>query len=230
MTLGRGDFITFSLRATATSIVDQLHLSAARRRIIPRLLFSLSNGGFLAWFTRELLAPCFFFLRATAASNVGHTQTACTAPLFSQNSRRWVMRIYYGYHGGSSRSSLLIRPVLRELLKTAGSLAASKLNEQVCVSLSSMQTLQRSTWKVETCLKSCYHYAVVKTRCTLKTLLRITPPYPAKWFWSFVRWLCFSSPYFSVPLVCLLWANLGFSHFRHTVLPSYRRSAALLFD
>ena len=94
------------------------------------------------------------------------------------------MRIYYGYHGGSSRSSLLIRPVLRELLKTAGSLAASKLNEQVCVSLSSMQTLQRSTWKVETCLKSCYQYAVVKTRCALKTLLRITPPYPAKWFWS----------------------------------------------
>ena len=104
--------------------------------------------------------------------------------------------LYYGYYGGSSRSSLLIRPVLRELLKTAGSLAASKLNEQVCVSLSSMQTLQRSTWKVETCLKSCYQYAVVKTRCTLKTLLRITPPYPAKWFWSFVRWLCFSSPYF----------------------------------
>ena len=188
--MGRGDFITFSLRATATSIVDQLHLSAARRRIIPRLLFSLSNGGFLAWFTRELLAPCFFFLRATATSNVGHTQTACTAPLFLKTPGGElcvILWLYYGYYGGSSRSSLLIRPVLRELLKTAGSLAASKLNEQVCVSLSSMQTLQRSTWKVETCLKSCYQYAVVKTRCTLKTLLRITPPYPAKWFWSFVR-------------------------------------------
>ena len=35
--------------------------------------------------------------------------------------------LYYGYYGGSSRSSLLIRPVLRELLKTAGGLMASKL-------------------------------------------------------------------------------------------------------
>ena len=54
--------------------------------------------------------------------------------------------------------------------------------------------------------------------------------FPCKMFLEFVRWLCFSLPYIFVPFICLLWVNLGSSHFHHTVLPSSRRNAVLFCD
>ena len=66
-----------------------------------------------------------------------------------------------------------------------------------------------------------------KNKMYSQNSLRITPPFLAKCFWSLYVDFVFLYHTFFVPFICLLWVNLGSSHFHHTVLPSSRRNAVL---